>query len=199
MDLGILTYPLIALVAGLVVIGVTVIWIYNRLVTLRNRLLNALSQIDVQLKRRFDLVPNLVEATRAYLVHEKSTLEEMARLRGQGGGEISKNPKDQKTPPTAAIQNDLALTRAMGRFTAVVESYPDLKANQTIADLMEDLSTVENRVAYARQAYNDAVMEYNQTREMFPAVLFASKMGFEQAWLWWVDAPSRNKPTLATL
>jgi LemA protein len=185
------------LVLGLV--AIMVIWIYNRLVTLRNRLINALSQIDVQLKRRYDLVPNLVESTRAYLVHEKTTLEEMARLRGLGTGQINKNPREQKNPPTEAIQNDLALSQAMGRFTAVVESYPELKANQTIADLMEDLSSVENRVAYARQAYNDAVMEYNQTREMFPAVLFASKMGFERAWLWWVEAQSRAKPSLARL
>jgi LemA protein len=190
-------------IAVLAISAVTVIWAYNRLVTLRNRYLNALSQIDVQLKRRHDLVPNLVESARAYLAHEQNILGEIARLRAQtpeGLGQNSLAHKDAKAtlvPPTALIENDLALSRAVGRLTAVMESYPDLKANATIAELMEDLSSAENRVSFARQAYNDAVMEYNQYREAIPSAIFASKLGFAQAWFWWSDPAGRANPLTA--
>ncbi|MDR1677139.1 MAG: LemA family protein [Deltaproteobacteria bacterium] len=181
----------------LVVIGVLMIVVYNRLVVLKNRFINALSHIDVQLKRRYDLVPNLVESARAYLSHEKGTFEEIARLRVQAISGISQDFRSGQ--PKDLIQNDLALSRAIGHLAAVIESYPDLKADKTIANLMEDLSSVENRVSFARQAYNDAVMEYNQTRESFPAFMFASLMHFKQAWFWWAETETRSKPNLNPL
>jgi LemA protein len=180
--------------AALAAAALILIWVYNRLVTLRNRYVNALSQIDVQLKRRFDLVPNLVEAARAYLTHERSILEEITRLRAQALGWPAQNPRAQKAPPTEIIGNDMALSQAVGSLTAVLEAYPNLKADKTISDLMEDLASAENRVAFARQAYNDAAMLYNQARETFPAVMFASMMGFGQAWFWWAEPLSRSKP-----
>jgi LemA protein len=198
MGVSVVNFIVILALIALALVAIIVIWSYNRLVTRRNRFINALSQIDVQLKRRYDLVPGLVESVRGYLTHEKSILEEIARLRAQPGPSLPRNPRSQKVAPTALIQNDLALSQAMSQFTAVIESYPNLKADKAIADLMDDLQSVENRVAFARQAYNDAVMDYNLTREMFPAVMFASTLGFKEAWFWWTDPQSRVKPTVGT-
>lgn len=183
----------------LAALGVVLAVIYNRLVTLRNRYLNALSQVDVQLKRRGDLVPNLVESVRAYLVHEKSAIEEVVRLRSESAGLPTRSPGRKSGLSAAAVENDLALSRAMARLTAIIESYPELKADRPVADLMEDLASAENRVSYARQAYNDAVMEYNQARETFPALMFASMLGFSQAWLWWSDPAGRTRPSVDAL
>jgi LemA protein len=172
------------IVLGVVVVAVLfVVAIYNRLVSLRNLFKNAFAQIDVQLQRRHDLIPNLVESTKAYLKHESQTLQNVIAARNQAvaaRGAAAANPADG-----AAVQGLLgaegALTGAMGRLFAVMEAYPNLKADQTIARLMEELSSTENRVAFARQAYNDAVMQYNTARETFPNVVFAGAFGFQSA------------------
>lgn len=156
-----------------------VISIFNRLVTLRNRFENAFAQIEVQLKRRYDLIPNLVESAKAYLKHEKETLESVIQARNTAASGLSaaaKNPGD-----AGAIKNlqgaEGALTSAMGRLNVVMEAYPDLKANQTISELSEELKTTENKVAFSRQAFNDAVMEYNTYKQSFPPVFFAGFFG----------------------
>lgn len=171
--------------------------IYNRLVSLRNRYRNAFAQIDVQLKRRYDLIPNLVETAKAYMAHERQTLEAVisARNRAWTAGQAA-----AANPGAAGAMRDLsgaesALTGALGRLMAIAEQYPDLKANQQMAQLMEELSSTENKVSFARQAYNDAVMQYNTAREVFPAVLFASALGFQPAELFEVtDAAEREAP-----
>ncbi|MDR3135241.1 MAG: LemA family protein [Deltaproteobacteria bacterium] len=197
MHSGLTTFLAYLLAGVLLIAAIVTIATYNRLVTLKNRYLNAMSQIDVQLKRRHDLVPSLVESARAYLSHEQSTLEEIARLRAAAFGGLSQSPKALKTAPAETIQNDLALSSAMGHLSAVMESYPNLKADRTVASLMEDLSSVENRISFARQSYNDAVMEYNQTRESFPAHMFASMLGFGLAWHWWAEPASRSRPAVS--
>ena len=184
----------------LIVLVLVVVGIYNRLVALRNLFKNAFAQIDVQLQRRHDLIPNLVEAAKAYLKHESSTLENVIAARNQAvaaRGAAAANPADG-----AAVQGLLGaesvLTGAMGRLFAVMESYPNLKADQTIARLMEELSSTENRVAFARQAYNDSVMQYNTTRETFPNVVFAGMFGFQPAVLFDISNPSdREAPKVA--
>lgn len=186
--------------AALVLAVLFVIGIYNRLVALRNLFKNAFAQIDVQLQRRHDLIPNLVEATKAYLKHESSTLENVIAARNQAvaaRGAAAANPADG-----AALQGLLGaegvLSGAMGRLFAVMEAYPNLKADQTIAQLMEELSSTENRVAFARQAYNDAVMQYNTARETFPNVLFAGIFGFQPAVLFDISNPAaREAPKVA--
>jgi LemA protein len=167
----------------IVVIIAWAIAVFNGLVTLRNRFKNAFSQIDVQLKRRYDLIPNLVETAKAYIAHERETLEAVTRARNtalaaaQAAGANPGNPQ--------AMQNlgqaEGALTGVLGRLLAVAESYPELKANQNMLALQEELSSTENKVAFARQAYNDSVMDYNTRRESFPANLFAASFGFGPA------------------
>ena len=154
--------------------------IYNRLVTLRNRFQNAFAQIEVQLKRRYDLIPNLIEVAKGYLSHERETLEAVIQARNTaagaldaaaraGGGDASAN---------AALQgSESTLASALGRFNVVVEQYPDLKADQTMANLSEEMTSTENRVAFARQAFNDAVMSYNTYRQSFPPVVLAGMVG----------------------
>jgi LemA protein len=182
---GVLLFLLIlALVLGALFFGLA--RIYNGLVVLKNRYVNAYSQIDVQLKRRYDLVPNLVESCRAYLAHESSTLEAVIQARNSAANARSSAAGDptQQAALKRLTESDGVLNGLLGRLTMVVENYPDLKANQTIKDLMEDLRNTENRVGFARQAYNDAVMEYNQAREIFPSVLFANVFGFQPAEFW---------------
>lgn len=191
----------VILVVSLVVIGLALILamlfavaIYNRLVTLRNRFSNAFSQIDVQLKRRYDLIPNLVETAKGYMKHERETLEAVVSARAKA---VSAAGSAAAAPGTAGAmaalgQAEGALTGAMGRLFAVMESYPDLKANQTMSGLMEELTSTENKVAFARQAYNDAVMAYNTGRETFPAVLLAGTFGFASAKLFEVDTPAER-------
>ena len=157
-----------------------VFWIYNHLVRLRVQMRNAFAQIDVQLKRRHELIPNLVDTARRYLAHERETLESVmaARTRAvQAGGTASVQPDD----PAAMAQllgAEQQLGGALGRLLAVMEAYPDLKADQTMRDLMEHLTSTDNRIAFARQAYNDAVMSYNTAIQIFPNVLLAGPMGF---------------------
>ena len=169
--------------AVIVVLAVWAISIYNRLVSQRNRFKNAYSQIDVQLKRRYDLIPNLVETAKAYIKHERDTLEAVTRARNtavaaaQAAGANPGNPAAMQ----GLGQAEGALTGVLGRLMAVVESYPDLKANQNMLALQEELSSTENKVAFARQAYNDSVMEYNTRRESFPDSIFAGMFGFSPA------------------
>jgi LemA protein len=176
---------LILLVFLALVVGVALwaVGIYNGLVTGRNAWKNAFAQIDVQLQRRFDLIPNLVETAKAYMGHERETLEAVvaARSAAQAGLAAAKaHPGD----PAAMAQLGATqgqLDGVLGRLLAVAESYPDLKANQNMMQLSEELSSTENRVAFARQAYNDAVMGYNNRREMFPSSVVAGMFNFAPA------------------
>jgi LemA protein len=176
---------LIVLLVVIVVIVLAAVSIYNKLVTLRNRFKNAFAQIDVQLKRRYDLVPNLVETAKGYMKHESETLEAVIAARNQASAASTAAAAD---PGNAVAMQGLlgaesALTGAMGKMMLTVERYPDLKANQTMSQLMEELTSTENKIAFARQAYNDSVMVYNTTRETFPNVVLAGPMGFAAATL----------------
>lgn len=173
----------------LVIVGLAVVlamWgvgIYNGLVTARNAFRNAFAQIDVQLQRRFDLIPNLVETAKGYLSHERQTLEAVVAARGaaiNGLQAAAANPGDPAAMAELA-QTQGALNGALGRLLAVVEAYPDLKASQNMMQLTEELTSTENRVAFARQAYNDSVMAYNNRREVFPSSIVASMFRFEPA------------------
>ena len=175
----------------LIILGIFVVlclWaigIYNSLVSLRNRFKNAFAQIDVQLKRRYDLIPNLVETAKAYLSHERETLEAVIAARNgaaSAGQAAANNPGDPEAIKTL-IGAETALTGAMSKFFALSEAYPDLKANQNMAQLSEELSSTENKIAFSRQAFNDAVMTYNTKRESFPAVLLSGPFGFREAQL----------------
>ena len=172
---------------GWVILGVViviVIWVvtaYNGLVALRNRFRNAYAQIDVQLRRRYDLIPNFVESVKGYLQHERETLDAVVQARGNA---VSAAQRAAAAPGEPAVMQGLAqaegaLGGALGRLLAVFESYPDLKANQSVAALQEELSSTENKVAFARQAYNDAVMTYNTKIETFPSNLVAGNFGFK--------------------
>lgn len=181
--------------ALLVILGIIVflvfivIGIYNKLVELRNRYKNSFSQIDVQLKRRYDLIPNLVETARAYIKHERETLEAVIAARNSAqtaATAAAKNPGDPNAMK-GLIGAEGALTGALGRLFAVSEAYPDLKANTTMNGLMEELTSTENKVAFARQAFNDSVMTYNTAREVFPNVIFAGMFGFNAAELFEIE------------
>ncbi|MBN1102706.1 MAG: LemA family protein [Deltaproteobacteria bacterium] len=179
----------------IVVLVVACIVMYNALITLRNRYKNAYSQIDVQLKRRYDLIPNLVETAKGYLKHERGTLEAVIQARNQASAANQKAASNPGDPGTMGALSgaEAVLTGALGRLFALAEAYPDLKANQTMAQLMEELTSTENRVSFARQAYNDAVMEYNISREKFPNVLIANTFGFREAVLFEVSVPEERE------
>jgi LemA protein len=173
------------ILAVIVVLAFWAVAIYNGLVQLRNRFKNAFAQIDVQLKRRYDLIPNLVEAAKGYITHERETLEKVIAARNSAMGAAQ---KAAAAPGDAAAMQGLAqaegqLGGAMGRLMAVFEAYPDLKANQNILQVQEELTSTENKIAFARQAYNDSVMEYNTKRESFPDTVFAGMFGFTAATL----------------
>ncbi len=180
---------LVVVVGFALLVVIFVIGIYNGLVGLRNRVKNAYAQIDVQLKRRYDLIPNLVETAKGYMKHESETLEAVIQARNQAVSAASAASKD----PTAAgaIQElagaDGALTGALGRLMVVMEAYPDLKANENMMQVQEELTSTENKVAFSRQAYNDAVMGYNNKREMFPSNIVAGMFGFRFAQSWELD------------
>jgi len=174
---------------------VWVVGIYNSLVSLRNRFKNAFSQIDVQLKRRYDLIPNLVETAKGYLQHERGTLEAVIQARNQAltaSNRAAAAPEDPQAMK-GLLGAETVLTGAMGRFMALAEAYPDLKANQTMKSLMEELTSTENKVAFARQAFNDAVMTYNTSREQFPGSLVANAMNFQAAELFEIEAPAQRE------
>jgi LemA protein len=170
----------------LAVVVAVVVWaisIYNGLVALRNRFKNAFAQIDVQLKRRYDLIPNLVEAVKGYLQHERQTLDAVVQARGNA---VSAAQRAAAAPGDPAAMQGLAqaegaLGGALGRLLAVFEAYPDLKANQNVLALQEELTSTENKIAFARQAYNDSVMQYNTKRESFPDNIFAGMFAFAPA------------------
>ncbi|MFP7722122.1 LemA family protein [Lysobacter sp. A3-1-A15] len=167
-------------------VAVVVAWLvalYNGLVRARNGYRNAFSQIDVQLQRRFDLIPNLVDTAKAYLTHERETLEAVIAARGaaQSGLAAAKASPGDPAAMAELARTQGALDGTLGRLMVVVEAYPDLKANQNMMQLSEELTSTENRVAFARQAYNDAVMAYNNRREVFPSSLVAGNFGFRPA------------------
>jgi LemA protein len=185
---------LIPLVAAAVLLFVPIM-LYNRLVALRQRIRNAFAQIDVQLKRRYDLIPNLVEVAKAYLAHERDTLEAVIAARTQAQQaerRAAANPEDADAMSGLAGA-ERTLTGALGRLLAVSEAYPELTGNDTMRGLQEELSSTENRVAFARQAYNDAVMHYNTYRESFPHNQIAGMFGFQEAALFEVDAPVQRE------
>ena len=169
---------------GIIVIAaVWAIAIYNGLVTLRNRFKNAFAQIDVQLKRRYDLIPNLVESVKGYMAHERGTLDAVIKARGNAVSAAQTAAANPGNPGAmqGLSQAEGALGGALGRLIAVFEQYPDLKANQNVLSLQEELSSTENKIAFSRQAYNDSVMEYNTKRESFPDNFFAGFFGFGPA------------------
>lgn len=174
---------LIFLVALVLIVGFVIMDAYNRLVTLRNRYKNAYSQIDVQLQRRYDLIPNLVETAKGYMKHERETLEAVIAARNAA---VTANSQAASSPgdPQAMQQlgnAETALTGALSRLMVLSEAYPDLKADQTMVRVMEELSSTENRIAFARQAFNDAVTLYNTKREVFPSNLVATSFNFNLA------------------
>ena len=178
MDTG--DWVFVAIAAAVVVLAIT---IFNRLVALRNRFKNAFAQIDVQLKRRYDLIPNLVESVKGYLQHERGTLEAVVQARGNAVSAAQRAAAAPGEPGAmqGLAQAEGALGGALGRLLAVFEAYPDLKANQSVMVLQEELSSTENKIAFARQAYNDSVMQYNTRRESFPDNVFAGMFGFGAA------------------
>ncbi len=187
--------PILVTLAVIVILAMLVARTYNRLVTLRNRYKNAFSQIDVQLKRRYDLIPNLVETAKGYMKHERETLDAVIKARNQAAAADQKaaaNPGDPGAMKALAGA-EAGLTGALGRLFALSEAYPDLKANQNMMQLSEELSSTENKVAFARQAYNDAVMSYNIARETFPNNLLANTFNFTPAELFEIEAPDERQ------
>ena len=183
-----MTMPLIIVLAVILALVLLVAGIYNQLVALRNQFKNAFAQIDVQLKRRYDLIPNLVETAKAYLKHESQTLEAVVTARNAAysahqtlGGDAT-----NAAAMTGLANAEGALTGTLGRLMAIAENYPNLKADANMRQLSEELTSTENKVAFSRQAYNDAVMRYNTTRETFPNVIFAPMFGFGDAALFQV-------------
>jgi len=190
---------LIFAVVAVVIIIFYFIFLYNKLVRLRNEYKNAYSQIDVQLKRRYDLIPNLVETAKAYITHERETLEAVIAARNHA---VSSASKAAATPGDIGAMQGLAgaegaLNGVLGKLFALVESYPDLKANENMKQLSEELTSTENRVAFARQAYNDAATEYNTACEVFPEAIIASSCGFRKAGLLETEKAEKETPKIS--
>lgn len=189
-------FGLIVFVVVVLVVLAWVIGAYNRLVGLRNRFKNAFAQIDVQLKRRYDLIPNLVEVAKGYMKHERETLEAVIAARNSA---VSANAKVAANPADAAAMQQMAqaegaLSQTLGRLFALSEAYPDLKANQNMMQLSEELTSTENKISFARQAFNDAVMGYNTAIEQFPSNLIAGMFRFTPAELLQAtEAPEERK------
>ena len=194
MPLAFITPLLLALLAGGALIVMLVIGIYNGLVRARNGVENAWQQIDVQLKRRFDLIPNLMETVKGYMTHEREVLEGVTAARNM----VQAAQQDAGGGRAAQIEAQGALTGALGRLIAVAENYPDLKASANFAELQEELASTENKVAFSRQFYNDSVMSYDNKREQFPAVIFAGMFGFKEEPYWKIeDAAEREAPKVS--
>ncbi len=193
--IGLIIIAAIALFAVMLVVGK-----YNGLVALRNRFKNAWAQIDVQLKRRYDLIPNLVETTKGYLKHERGTLEAVIAARNSAfsaNGKVAANPGDPEAMK-ALSSAEGSLSGALGRLFALSEAYPDLKANTSMNQLMEELTSTENKVSFARQAYNDSVMAYNTGREVFPTNIIAGMFNFGPAELFVIEkAEEREAPKVS--
>jgi len=193
----------VALIILLILVAIAALWvagIYNSLVALRNRFKNAFAQIDVQLKRRYDLIPNLVETAKGYLAHEHGTLEDVIKARNiayTASQSAAANPADA-TAVKSLLSAESGLTGALSRLMVVSEQYPNLKADQTMMQLTEEITSTENKISFARQAYNDFVMTYNNTRQTFPNVVFAGMLGFTDAQLFQIDdATERNAPKVS--
>ena len=191
---------LAALLAVAIVIALWATGIYNSLVSLRNRFKNAFAQIDVQLKRRYDLIPNLVETAKGYLKHEHETLEDVTKARNialAASQAAAANPADPNAV-RSLVSAEGGLAGALSRLMVVAEQYPDLKANQNMMQLTEELTSTENKISFARQAYNDSVMEYNTSRETFPNVVLAGMFGFLPAELFHIEDPTeRSAPKVS--
>lgn len=191
------------IVIGLLAVGAVVVLflmylvgLYNNLVALKNRFQNAFSQIDVQLKRRYDLIPNLVETAKGYMAHEKDTLEAVIKARNaamSAGQQAASNPGDPKAIANLSTA-EVALAGSLNRFIGLAEAYPDLKANQNMLALQEELTSTENKISFARQAFNDAVMHYNTACETFPGNLVAGFGNFQRAALWELAEPAQREP-----
>jgi LemA protein len=169
--------------------------LYNQLVSLRNRCQNAYSQIDVQLKRRYDLIPNLVETAKGYMAHERGTLEAVIAARNNAlasSKQVTASLGDEAAMK-GLITAETALTGTLGKFMALSEAYPDLKANQNMSQLMEELSSTENKIAFARQSYNDSVMSYNIARESFPSNIFAQAFAFKPRFMFQIEEEHERK------
>jgi LemA protein len=192
---------IIIMLAALVVFAALfTMTIYNQLVGLRNRFENAYAQIDVQLKRRYDLIPNLVETAKGYLKHERHTLEAVIAARNAAASANSAaatHPGDPVTMKKLAIAEG-SLSGSLGRLFALSEAYPDLKANTTMLTLMEELTSTENKVSFSRQAYNDSVMAYNTQREIFPNSIIASAFQTKEAELFGIEKPEQREPSLVS-
>jgi LemA protein len=187
-------------IGALILVGLVGVWLYNRLVSFRNRVTNAFAQIDVQLHRRHDLIPNLVEVARKYMSHERDTLEAVIRARNSavdGLREAAAHPEDPDAIRRLG-QAEQGLSGALGRLFALSEAYPDLKANQNMMQLSEELTSTENRVAFARQGFNDAVMVYNIAREQFPGNIVASMFSFTAAAPLEIDDPVKREAPRVT-
>ncbi|QOC22843.1 LemA family protein [Wenzhouxiangella sp. AB-CW3] len=184
------------IVLAIIVIAVVFsIVLYNRLVAGRNRYKNAFAQIDVQLNRRHDLIPNLVEVARRYMSHERETLEAVIQARNGAQQQLRQTASDPTDPDgmRKLSEAEQGLSGALGRLFALSENYPDLKANQNMMQLSEELTSTENKVAFARQAFNDAVMNYNILRESFPSNIIANMFSFKPAELLEIDAPEKRE------
>jgi LemA protein len=186
---------LVLLLAGVAVVVMFAVGIYNSLVSSRNRFKNAFAQIDVQLTRRHDLIPNLVETAKGYMAHERETLEAVIRARNAAVTGLAAAKADPAGAGNiqALAGAETALSGALGRLLAVAEAYPDLKANQNMMQVSEELTSTENKVAFARQAFNDAVMSYNNNCQMFPNSLLAGTFGFQSAELLQIDDPAKRE------
>jgi LemA protein len=185
---------LVAVLFALFVVVAFAVGAYNRLVSLRNRYKNAYAQIDVQLKRRYDLIPNLVETAKGYIKHERETLEAVTKARNiafVASQAAAANPGEATAVKSLASAEN-GLSGALSRLMVVSEQYPDLKANQNMMQLSEELTSTENKISFARQAYNDAVMGYNTQREVFPSNLIANSFNFTAAELFVVDKPEQK-------
>jgi LemA protein len=187
---------IIAIVLLVVVLGLAgfVVGVYNKLVTMRNRYKNAYAQIDVQLKRRYDLIPNLVEIAKGYIKHERETLENVTKARNiayVASQAAAANPGDSGAMKNL-VSAESGLAGTLSRLMMVSEQYPDLKANQNMMQLTEELTSTENKISFARQAYNDSVMVYNTDREVFPSNLIAGMFNFAAAELFVVDKPEQK-------
>lgn len=185
----------IAFLVLIFVAFIMAIQIYNNLVSLRNRFKNAWAQIDVQLKRRYDLIPNLVETAKAYLSHERDTLEAVIAARNQARAASERAAQAPEDPQaiSSLMGAEGSLLGAMGRLNVVVEAYPDLKANQNMQQLSEELTSTENKISFARQAFNDSVMTYNTSREKFPNNIFAGMFNFQAAQSFEIENPEERQ------
>ena len=196
MAIGLILLIVVGGLAALaIIVAVMAVGVYNKLVTMRNRYKNAYAQIDVQLKRRYDLIPNLVETAKGYMAHERGTLEAVTQARNiayAASKAAAENPGD-----AGAVKNLIAaesgLAGTLSRLMVVSEQYPELKANQNMMQLTEELTSTENKISFARQAYNDSVMVYNTDREVFPSNLVAGMFNFAPAELFVVDKPEQKE------